>query len=195
MNGMTIRRKLLVTLGVIALMGLAVFGTFAAFTATSTNSGNEIATGTVKIDDNSGAATSLYDVTNAKPGDSTSACIRITYDGSLPASVKLYGSGGITNGSNYTLAVERGSGLTTVDGTRSCAGFSASSTAYDGGLAAFGTTYAAGVDGKAAGAAWSQGQSVDYRFTVTQTDDSTPNAHTSVVSSSPHEYTWEARNN
>jgi hypothetical protein len=195
MNGMNTRKKLLITLGVIAVMGIAIFGTFAAFTATSANSGNQIATGTVKIDDESGASTELYDVANAAPGTSSSACIRITYDGSLASSVKLYLSSAVSNGDDFTLQVERGSGLTTVDGTRSCAGFTASSTAYTGDLDGLGTTYAAGVDGKAAGAAWSQGHSVDYRFTVTAKDDSTPNAHTTAVASGAHAFTWEARNN
>jgi Camelysin metallo-endopeptidase len=195
MNSMTTRRKLLLTLGVIAVMGIAIFGTFAAFTATSANSGNQISTGTVKIDDESGATTELYDVADAAPGDSSTACIRITYDGSLDSSVKLYLSSAVSNGSDFTLQIERGSGMTTVDGTRSCAGFSATSTAYNGDLDGLGANYAAGVDGKAAGAAWSQGQSVDYRFTVTAKDDTTPNAHTTAVSSGAHAFTWEARNN
>jgi hypothetical protein len=195
MNGMSIRRKLLVTLGVMALMGLGVFGTFAAFTATSVNSGNEVDSGTVKIDDDSGTTTELYDLTNQKPGDSSSACLRIKYAGSLAAAVRLYVSGGVTNGTLYNLQVERGSGLTTVDGTRSCAGFTASSTAYNGALGSFGTTYAGGVEGKAGGTPWSVDDTVDYRFTVTQNDDATANAHTTVTSSGPHSFTWEARSN
>lgn len=195
MNGMSTRRKLLVTVGVVALMGLGVFGTFAAFTATSVNSGNQIDSGSVKIDDDSGAVTELYDRTNQKPGDSYSACLRIKYNGSLDAAVKLYVSSGVTNGSDYNLEVERGSGLTTVDGTRSCAGFTAASTAYDGDLGSLGSTYAAGADGKAAGAAWAQDDTVDYRFTITQNDDPTANAHTAATSSGSHSFTWEARNN
>lgn len=192
---MSTRKKLLLTLGVAALMGLVVFGTFAAFTATSVNSGNKIDSGTVKIDDDSGTTTKLYDRTNQKPGDTYSACLRIKYSGSLGASVKLYTSAGITNGSQYNLQIERGSGLTTVDGTRSCAGFTASSTAYNGQLGSFGATYAGGVDGKAAGAAWAQNDTVDYRFTIAQNDDPTANAHTTVQSSGAHSFTWEARNN
>jgi hypothetical protein len=192
---MSTRRKLLITLGVVAIMGLGVFGTFAAFTATSTNAGNKIDSGTVKVDDDSGTTTKLYDVSNQKPGQSTSACIRIKYNGSLAASVKLYLAGTVTNGSNYNLKVERGSGLTTVDGTRSCTNFSASSTAYDGDLGSFATTYGGGYPGKAGGAAWAQNDTVDYKFTITQNDDATANAHTSVKSSAAHDFTWEARNN
>lgn len=192
---MSTRRKLLVTLGVVAVMGLGVFGTFAAFTATSTNSGNKIDSGTVKVDDDSGTTTKLYDVSNQKPGQSTSACIRIKYNGSLAASVKLYLAGTVTNGADYNLQVERGSGLTTVDGTRSCAGFVSAATIHNGTLGSFPTTYGGGYDGKAGGAAWAQNDTVDYRFTVTQNDDATANAHTTVTSSGTHTFTWEARNN
>jgi predicted ribosomally synthesized peptide with SipW-like signal peptide len=195
MNGMSIRRKIFASLAVVALMGVAAFGTFAAFTATSVNSGNQIETGTVEINDDSGATTQLYDVSNQKPGDATAACLRIKYDGSLDASVKMFLSGAVSNGDMYTLKVERGSGLTTIDGTRSCAGFVAANTAFDGDLEDFATSYASGVDGKNAGAAWSEGNSVDYRVTITQKDDSTPNAHTAVESSGAHSFTWEARNN
>ncbi len=189
------RKKLLISLGVLALTGTLVFGTFAAFTATTTNSGNSIDSGTVKIDDDSGATSALYVRTNQKPGDSYSACLRIKYNGSLGAAVKLYTSAGITNGSTYNLQVERGSGLTTVDGTRSCAGFTSASSAYNGALGSFPTTYAAGVDGKAAAAAWALNDTVDYRFTISQNDDTTPNAHTTAQSSGAHSFTWEARSN
>lgn len=192
---MSTRKKLLVTVAVAALMGVGVFGTFAAFTATSVNSGNQIASGTVKVDDDSSTTTALYNVSNQKPGQNTTGCLRIKYNGSLGASVKIYASSGITNGSEYTLTVERGSGLTTVDGTRSCAGFTSSSTAYSGTLGGFATTYAAGTDGKAAGAAWAQNDTVDYRFTITPVDDTTANAHTAAQSSGAHSFTWEARNN
>jgi predicted ribosomally synthesized peptide with SipW-like signal peptide len=187
-------RKLLLTAlvvgGLSALVGL---GTYSAFTATTTNSGNNISSGTVKIDQHTGAVT-LYNVTNQKPGDATTKCLRISYTGSLTASaVKLYVSSGITNGSQYNLQIERGSGLSTLNGTMSCADFSASSVAYNGDLGSFGTSYGAGVDGKASAATWATSDSVDYRFTITQNDDPTANAHTSVTSSGSHTFTWEAR--
>jgi predicted ribosomally synthesized peptide with SipW-like signal peptide len=187
-------RKLLLTAlvvgGLSALVGL---GTYSAFTATTTNSGNNISSGTVKIDQHSGATT-LYNVTNQKPGDSTAKCLRVTYSGSLTASaVKLYASAGITGTGQYNLQIERGSGLTTLNGTMSCAGFTSSSTAYNGDLAAFGSSYATGVDGKASAATWATNDTVDYRFTISQNDDTTPNAHTAAVTSGSHTFTWEAR--
>jgi hypothetical protein len=191
----TTNRKLLVTLAlVVGVGGLAVFGTFAAFTATTSNSGNTISSGTVNINQHSGATT-LYSLTNQKPGDSLARCVRVTYTGSLAASVKLYASAGITGGSNYNLQVERGSGLTAPAADMNCTGFSASSTPYDGQLSSFASTYAGGYDGKASGTAWSTNDSVDYRFTISQNDDTTANAHTSTVTSGTHSFTWEARNN
>lgn len=190
------RRKVLLTLGVVGIVaGLSVFGVFAAFTATTANTGNQITSGTVKVDQHSGATT-LYSVTNQKPGDATSACVRVNYTGSLAAAVKLYVSSGITNGSDYNLKVERGSGLTGPAADMNCSGFTASSVAYENAaLGSFATTYADGYDGKAAGAAWSNGDSVDYKFTITQNDDTTANAHTTAESSGSHTFTWEAHNN
>ena len=186
-------RKLLLTAVVVGAVGsVAAYGTYSAFTATTTNSGNSIASGTVNVGQHTGATT-LYSVTNQKPGDFVSKCVRVSYTGSLTAAVKLYVSAGISGGTNFNLKVERGSGMTTLDNTMSCAGFTASSTAYDGLLTSFPTSYAAGIDGKASGT-WAPTDAVDYKFTITQNDDATANAHTSAVTSGAHTFTWEARN-
>jgi hypothetical protein len=186
------RRLFLTALVVGGLSALVGLGTYSAFTATTTNSGNNISSGTVNISQHAGATT-LYNVTNQKPGDTVTKCVRVTYSGSITASaVKLYTSA-VTNGTNYNLEIDRGSGMTTLDGTDSCAGFTQSSVAYNGNLGSLGTTYAAGVDGKAAAATWATNDAIDYRFIITQNDDTTPNAHTSVVSSGAHSFTWEAR--
>jgi hypothetical protein len=187
------RKFLLTALVVGGLSALVGLGTYSAFTATTTNSGNNISSGSVKIDQHTGATT-LYNVTNQKPGDATTKCLRVTYSGSITASaVKLYASAGITNGTQYNLEVDRGTGLTTLDGTMSCAGFSQSSVAYNGNLGSLGSSYATGVDGKAAAATWAASDAVDYRFIITQNDDATANAHTSVLTSGSHSFTWEAR--
>ena len=188
-------RKLLLSLLVVGAVGsVAAWGVFAAFTATTTNTGNTITAGTVQIGQHAGATT-LYSASNQGPGASTVGCVRVTYTGSLASSVKLYASAAPSNGAGFNLQVERGSGLTSPDNTMSCAGFSASSTAFNGTLDTFATTYAGGIDGKAAGAAWAQNDAVDYRFTITVVDDSTPNAHTSAIGTGAHSFTWEARNN
>jgi hypothetical protein len=192
-TGSKLRKSLLTLVAVGGLGAVTGLGTFSAFSATTTNSGNNISSGTVKIDQHTGATT-LYSATNRGPGQTTTGCVRVTYSGSLTASaVKLYVSSGISNGDKYNLKVERGSGLTTLDGTMSCAGFSASSTAFDNTLDQVPTAYGGGIDGKASAATWAQNDSIDYRFTITVVDDPTPNAHTTPNSSGNHTFTWEAR--
>jgi hypothetical protein len=191
--------KVFLTVAVLALMaGVAVFTTSAAFTATSSNPGNLIEAGTVSIGDSDAGTGKLYNALAQKPGAGngpTAACIRVTYSGSLASSVKLYRSA-VTNGAQFHLTVERGGNSLTAPGSdMNCTGFSASSTAFDGTLDTLGTDFSSGTPGKAAGAAWSSGQSVDYRFTIYPVDDSTPNAHTSAVDTSSHSFTWEAQNN
>jgi hypothetical protein len=189
------QRRALTALITIGLVGtVAGWGAYSAFTATTANTGNAITAGTVAIGQHAGSTT-LYNSSAQGPGSSVVKCLRVSYTGSLASSVKLYASAGITNGSAFNLKIERGSGLSAPDATMNCTGFSSSSTAYDGDLGSLGNAWGSGLDGKAGGAAWNQNDSVDYRFTVTVNDDTTPNAHTSAVASGAHSFTWEARNN
>ncbi len=185
------RKLLLTTLVVGATSAVAGLGVFAAFTATTDNTGNSIASGTVTISDND-ASTALYALTNMGPGSTTQRCMKVTYTGSLPSTVKLYKSNTVTNGTAFNLQIERGSGLA-AGGFPACTGFVSAGTVFTGTLGAFPTTYAAGPDAR--GSAWAQNDAVDYRFTITVVDDPTPNAHAAVVSSAAHSFTWEARNN
>ncbi|MDO9356341.1 MAG: hypothetical protein Q7T55_21770 [Solirubrobacteraceae bacterium] len=190
------RKLLLTTLVVGATSAVAGLGVFAAFTAQTTNTGNQIASGTVAIGQNSGGV-AIYNVTNGGPGQTTQRCIRVTYTGTLPATVKLFRSNTVTQGTAFNLQVERGSGLNpTTNPYPSCTGFTPDSpggSLYNGTLIGFPTSYLAGPDAK--GAAWAQGDTVDYRFTITVIDDPTPNTHDTVIQSGSHAFTWEARNN
>jgi hypothetical protein len=192
--------RIFLTVAVLALMaGVAVFTTSAAFTATSNNPGNLIEAGTVSIGDSDAGTGKLYNALAQRPGAGngpTAACIRVTYSGSLASSVRFYRSA-VTSGDKFHLTVERGGTSLTAPGSdMNCNGFTASSTAFDNTLDQFPISYAGpGVDGKAGGAAWSGGQSVDYRFTIYPVDDSTPNAHTTAVDTGAHSFTWEAQNN
>ena len=191
------KRQIFSTVAVLALMaGAAVFMTSAAFTATTSNPGDSIEAGTVSIGDSDAGTGKLYDALAQSPNAGPAArCIRVTYSGSLASAVKLY-RGAVTAGDKFNLtrrAVGTASRRPASD--MNCTGFATARTAFDNTLDQLPSTYAAGVDGKAAGAAWTSGQSVDYRFTVTVVDDSTPNAHTSAVDTGAHGYTWEARNN
>lgn len=190
--------RIFLTVAVLALMaGVAVFATSAAFTATTSNPGNVIEAGTVSIGDSDAGTGTLYNALNQKPGSGngpTAACLRVTYSGSLASAVKLY-RGAVTNGSQFRLKVERGDSLSGPASDMTCNGFNSTSTPFDNTLDQFPTTYAAGLDGKAGGGAWSSGDSVDYRFTIYTVDDATPNAHTSAMSTGSHSFTWEAQNN
>ena len=191
--------RIFLTVAVLALMAcVAVFATSAAFTATTSNPGNVIQAGTVTIGDSDAGSGQLYSALNQKPGSGNgpvAACVRVTYSGSLASAVKLYRSA-VTNGSQFQLKVERGgTSLTAPASDMNCTGFAAASTAFDNTLDQFPTTYAAGLDGKAGGTAWTSGDSVDYKFTIYTVDDTTPNAHTSMLSTGSHSFTWEAQNN
>jgi hypothetical protein len=190
---MTRLRKITLTVLITGLVaGVAGLGALSGFSATTSNTGNSFASGTVEIGDNDANAT-LYTATNQKPGDAVVSCITVTYTGSLAAAVKLYVSAGITNGTEFNLKVERGT--QTTGAYPLCGDFAMSSIAYDGALGSFPTTYGTGRDGKDAAAAWATGNSISYRFTITQNDDTTPNAHILAKSSGAHTFTWEARNN
>ena len=185
-------RKVLLTTAVVgATAAVAGLGAFAAFTATTSNTGNSITTGTVAISDND-AGVALYTLPAVGPGSSVTRCIRVTYSGSLGANVHLYRSNTVTNGTQFNIQVERGSGLSGAFPT--CTGFTAAGIVYNGDLQTLGTDWGSGPDARG-GAAWATNDVVDYRFTISVPDDPTPNAHTTPVSSSAHSFTWEARNN
>jgi len=185
-------RKTLLTVMTVGTLGVtAALGVFSAFSATTTNTDNAVTAGSVAISDSDGGSTPLYTQSGMAPGESVVKCIRVTYTGSLAATVKLYVSAGITNGSVFNLKVERGSG--TSGAFPACTGFTAAATLYDGQLGSFGTDWTTGIDAR--GSAWSQSDAVDYRFTVTVNEDTTPNGHTATASSGTHTFTWEAHNN
>ena len=199
------RKKLLRTSVLLTVLGaFGGYGAFSAFTANTSNANNAIQSGSVAISDTDsvgGTAGLLYSATNQKPGAANGPaprCIRVTYNGSLQANVRLY-RGSASNGTVFQLKVERGTGLTSANNTMDCAGFTPAATnpvAYDGTLAAFPTSFAgSSVHGKDAGAAWNSGDSVDYRFTIYTIDNTTANAHTSALSTGNHTIFWEAQNN
>ena len=80
-------QKALASALVVGLLGgVVALGVFGLFSATTQNSGNEISAGTIAISDNdSGSA--MFNITNAKPGDTWTRCIKVSYNGSLPADV------------------------------------------------------------------------------------------------------------
>lgn len=195
---MNLRTKVLLTVLCVGALGsLAAMGVFGAFSATTTNAGNTITAGSVTIGDNDAGA-AMYSLTNAKPGESVSKCIKVTYTGSLDSDVHIFTTSTIGSLGQYV-------DLTITPGTQSsstfpsCTGFVADSggALYNGTLATFGTTknsYANGVvDNPGTSATkWVANDSVVYQFTATL-QSSAPEAAQGLTTNA-HTFTWEARN-
>ena len=185
---MTKTRKALRTLVVLCLLGgLAAVGAFSAFSSQTDNPGNQISTGTVELTDNDSTA-KLYDISNAKPNDPDESCITVTYTGSLPADVKLFGTtaAGALN-PHVNLKVEVGSGSPAFD---DCTGFVPSGVVYDGDLAGYADDYASGYLSNPGDGSWDNGDSRDYRVTVSIDDVQAAEG----LSSGTQTFTWEAQN-
>lgn len=192
-------KKLLLTLLVLGLVGIvAGVGTWSAFTATTANAGNSFTSGSVILtDDDLGVA--MLSLTNAKPGDTDTSCINVTYAGTLPATVRLYGTTGGTGLDPYlNVTVTRGTiALPAFD---TCAAFVADLTNYTGAgagviysgtLTSFPDTYNAGLVDPTSGTpeSWTNPESHAYKFTITVADDDLAQAKTATQT-----FTWDARN-
>ena len=192
-------RKMLVTALVVGLVAtLAAVGTWSAFSSQTSNGGKSFAAGTVYLSDND-AGSAMYSVTNRKPGQQVEQCIKVTYTGSLDATVKLYTTSSIGSlGSYIDLTVEKGtsSGSPTFP---ACGTFTSESTIYTGTLGGFASaknSYANGVAANPGSATkWVANDELVYRFTLTLQDDNSANgANSGALTSGSHGFTWEARN-
>ena len=197
MNRISKKSKFLLSLLLIGVLGtVAGLGVFSAFSSTTSNSNNTFSAGSVTISDNDSNA-ALYSVTNKKPGDSVTSCIKVTYAGTLAADVHIYTTDAIGTLGQYI-------DLTITPGTQpsptfpSCTGFVADSggAIYTGTLQNFGTarnSYANGVvDYPGTGSSWATNDAVVYQFTVTlqsTTPDTAQGGTTGL-----HAFNWEARN-
>ncbi|MGN6257357.1 MAG: TasA family protein [Solirubrobacterales bacterium] len=192
----TSTKVLLTALCVGALGSLAAMGVFGAFSSTTTNAGNTITAGTVSIADNDAGA-AMYSLTNAKPGESVSKCIKVTYTGSLEADVHLYTTSTIGALGQY-VELTITPGTQTTPSFPSCTGFTAdaSGALYTGTLANFAATknsYANGVvDYPGTGTKWAANESVVYQFAATLQSSAPESAQGATTGA--HTFTWEARN-
>ena len=166
-------QKVLASVVVVGVLGSVVaLGVFGLFSATTQNSGNEISSGTIAISDND-AGSAMFNITNAKPGDSWNRCIKVLYTGSLPADVKLYELGGGGPLSPYLkLKLEQGSQSEAT--FPSCAGFTPDATNGNGtlfegpGFGSIGNSYDTGAPVVPFGkAVWNPGESLVFRATLT----------------------------
>jgi hypothetical protein len=189
------------SLGVLALLVPAAGAiTFAAYTATSANNGDRLEAGSVKLSDN-GDGSSLLSLSGAVPGNTTSACIKVTYDGSLPATARLHGT---TTGGGLDpyldLKITRGVYSPSDPAFKSCTNFQADGTnyigagngvVYNGTLQGFPDNYAAGLVDPLSGSpeSWTNGEVHVYRFDVTlQSNFAAQNLDAAQT------FRWEARN-
>ena len=178
-----------------ALLTLGVVGqaSYAAFSSRVVNTGNNLAAGTVLLnDDDSGSA--LFALTNLKPGASGSRCIAVTSTGTLPSAVKLYASDATTTKSlstYVTWTVTQGTGGT----YSSCTGFSALSSGasvYSGTLGGFtgaATTYATGLGSWTPSGNASDTRTFQFSYTLSTTTPDTAQGGTATFG-----LTWEAQN-
>lgn len=192
----TSTKVLLTALCVGALGSLAAMGVFGAFSSTTTNAGNTITAGTVAIADNDAGA-AMYSIAAAKPGESVSKCIKVTYTGSLDADVHIYTTSTIGSLGQYVeLTITPGTQATST--FPSCTGFTPDSggALYTGTLQNFGSaknSYANGVvDYPGSGTKWATNESVVYQVTATL-QSSAPDAAQGLTTGA-HTFTWEARN-
>jgi hypothetical protein len=198
---MNTRTKIVATALVLGLIGIVGgFSTWSAFSATTANEANSFQSGSVVLSDDD-SNTSMFALTGLKPGEPGAAgakCIKVTYGGSLPASVKLYGSTTAgTLGTYLNVKVTRGTMATS--NFPSCTGFTADVTEYIGGqgggvvyndtLANFPSTYAAGIAHPST--AWTNGTAAVYRFEVAVQDNNNAQSKSATGVS----FTWEAQNN
>jgi hypothetical protein len=187
------------TLGIVAAIGsLAGWATFSAFSGTTSNSGNSFSAGTIVIGDNDAGA-ALYSVSNQGPTSATvTKCIKVTYTGSLDASVKMYASAVGAVGQYINLTITPGSGVT--GAYPSCTGFTAfsSGSIYNNTLKNFADTYTSFATGLATnpdGATkWVANDFVWYRYQLSLQDDNAANGGAGgALSTGSHSFTWEAQ--
>jgi hypothetical protein len=174
----SLRLRIAATAGVLLVLGMAAGdATVSAFKGSGANPGDTFAAGTVILGDNDAGA-AMVTLAKARPGDTTTGCVKVTYSGSLPATVKLYAD--ITGGlpAYLTATITRG---TQASGTfPSCTGFTADTRNYAGAgagvlyagtLSAVQSDYSTGLDDpdNATGTAetWTSGESHVYQYAVT----------------------------
>ena len=195
-------RKILLSILAVGIVATAAgIGTFAAFSSQTQNGGNSFSAGTVVLTDDDASGT-LLTLSTAKPGDTATGCIKVSYTGTLAAVVHLYGSVSGSLAPYLNLTVTRGTGSSSFP---SCIAFAADTAnyfgngagvVYSGLLSAFPSSYAAGiVDPQNCGSlpcaaqSWTNPSNHVYKFVISLANDN--NAQGLNASAT---FTWEAQN-
>jgi hypothetical protein len=170
-------------------------GTWSAFDRTASSPGNAVATATVSLADNDGGAP-LLSLSGARNGSSVTSCTKVTYGGTVPADVRVYGtvSGGLA--SYLTLTIVRGT-IAGAPAAKSCTGFVAdgvdhlgrgAGVIYDGSLSAFPASAASALVDPTSSTSerWDPGEAHAYKLTVTM------NSASGAGMSASADFTWLA---
>jgi hypothetical protein len=194
--------------GAVLLISLAsaVAGwTWSTFTATRDAGSNSFATGTVVIGDNDGS-TAMLAIGGGLPGAFDEGCITVNYTGTLPATVKLYGTQTVASTPSLAqyldLRITRGA-FSTAPSFDACSTFAPDATdyvgagngvIYNGTLANFDaahTDFANGLtDPSASAEIWTASEAHVYQVRVTVQNNAAA-AGLNVTQT----FSWEAQNN
>lgn len=195
-------RKILLSLLAVGIVATAAgIGTFAAFSSQTQNGANSFSAGTVVLTDDDASAT-LLTLSTAKPGDTATGCIKVSYTGTLAAGVHLYGSVSGSLAPYLNLTVTRGTGSAIFP---SCSAFTADTAnyfgngagvVYSGLLSAYPSSYAAGiVDPQNCGSppcaaqSWTNPSNHVYKFVISLANDNNAQGLNATAT-----FTWEAQN-
>jgi hypothetical protein len=162
------------------------------------NAGNTFSAGTVVLTDDD-AGTAMFSLGGLAPGAGSQRCIRVTYAGSLPSTVRLHASSSGTGLADHLQVVVR-RGTIGAGTFGSCTGFAADSTNYAGHgagvvwsdvLSAFPGSWADATDDPSTSErdVWATGETHAYQFEVTLLDHPAAQGLTAGAT-----FTWEARN-
>ena len=203
MKSRALRRRAFAAIVFAALLALvALGGTVAALSGLTSNDNNRVSSGTVSLQDNDLGAT-MFSLSGMKPGNTSSACIKVTFTGSLASTVRLYGTITGTGLEQYvSLQITRGSYSGAEPSFPSCTNFSADSTTYitgqstgvmyAGTLSGFPTSWGAGQVDPTSGSpeTWTTNTSHVYKIQLTLGDNAT-----AAGKNATQTFTWEAQNN
>ncbi|MBA2349842.1 MAG: hypothetical protein H0V81_16310 [Solirubrobacterales bacterium] len=197
---MRLGAKVLATAALLGLLGTAGgASTLSALNDTTANPGNSFVSGTVEIaDDDAGTAVASF--SNGRPGTTTTGCVNVTYTGTLPSTVRLYGTTTGTGLDAYLdLKITRGK-ITQTPAAGSCTTFTADSTDYGNGgagivynglLSGLGSTAATGIADPRASAptTWGAGDVRAYKVQVTLRNEASGQGKNATTS-----FSWVAEN-
>jgi|SRR4051794_15960128 hypothetical protein len=179
--------------GVLVSAGFVWQASYSAFFATTSNPTSNWAAGTVALSDDD-ANTAMFTASGLKPGSTGQKCIAVTSTGSLPSTVKLYGTGAATTNalsSSINLTITQGTGGT----SGSCTGYTplgTGSSVFSGTLAGFATastSFATGLGTWAPTGSASETRVFQLTYTLDPAAPNTAQGGTAALG-----FTWEAQN-